>query len=377
MQGAQVGARAQARRGDEPSGERTGPLPGTELAHELNNVLMAILGHAELIEKHAGSQRISRWAQSIAAAAAIAAEIVHQATGTHGRGAQVAGRTELAPAVEQAVALARPRLGEGVAVHLSIPRHLPHVRMSRHAIVQVMLNLLLNAGEAMAGEGTIRISASVSEARGDADLPDVILRVCDDGPGLSPEVAARVFEPSVSTKGPGRGLGLAIVARLVRLAGGRVAAHSEPGAGTAFTLVLPVATSLDAQAEVPGGRPVPSAARSVLLVEDDPAVLGVIKSSLMRAGLTVIAASSGQEARALVTRQPEVVVLDLGMPDADGLELLGELCDALPAAGFIVMTGAADEATKVAVSRLGARLLVKPFSTPQLLRAIEELRTAA
>jgi CheY-like chemotaxis protein len=229
---------------------------------------------------------------------------------------------------------------------------------------EALMNLVLNAIDAMPGGGPLRIEGEAVEGR-------VWLRVRDDGIGMTPEVARRAFDPFFTTKGElGTGLGLAIVYGVVQRHGGGISVETHPGRGTCFVLNFPLAAAPDAAS----GIPAPPAARSlrVLVVDDERPVGRLCATLLETGGHTVLVAEDGPSALALArAHSPDVVMTDLGMPGMNGWALSAALREEFPQLPIILVTGWGDMLDPQQIAAHGiVRILTKPYSLADLLESV-------
>ncbi len=349
-----------------------------ELSHELRNMLATITGHADMIQRTAIQAQVRQWARTISSAALIAGELLAQMGYEDASTLSDRPCAHLENALAEAIELARPAIGN-VRVNFHADDALPPVAIKHSALVQVFLNLLINAAEAMGGEGTVRVEAQLVPPENAVESEEdgwVEISVCDDGPGVPAHIAEQLFEPFVSTKSAGRGLGLSVVAKLLKQVGGSISVTSLAGAGTRFTLLVPVASPIADEQVCLSERPQGNRA---IVVEDEPSVLSALSHILDSAGFEVLATSSGAQAMELAEKiqQADIIIVDLGMPDIDGVELLGCLSRLLPKASLLAITGRKDSALLAQVRRLGAEILFKPFSAAELLRTVQRLTLAA
>ncbi len=321
--------------------ESLGRLAGG-IAHDFNNILMAILGHAELAQAELPPGSPAREdLQEIANAAHRAAELCRQMMAYSGRGHIQAEAVDLVELIGNMVHLLSSVISKKILLNLNLEKNLPSVLGDPSQIDQVVMNLVLNASEAI-GErsGVITISAGAMECTRDylrstyldEDLPAglyVTLEVSDTGVGMSRETLGRLFEPFFSTKAGGRGLGLAAVLGIVRAHKGAIKVYSEPGRGTTFKVLFPAAAAEETlrqeQVEIASGW---RGEGTILLVDDEETIRALGKRMLETLGFDVITAADGREAVELYrtrSRDIRVVLLDLTMPHMNGEETFREL----------------------------------------------------
>jgi len=270
-------------------------------------------------------------------------------------------------------------LGEQVALELEITADPLLVSADRGQIEQVIMNLVLNARDAMPEGGTVTISARRSRLPGEPvrlDAPEYVeLAVSDTGAGMSAEVKTRVFEPFFTTKelGRGTGLGLATSFGIVTQHEGHLLLDSQPGRGSSFRVYLPAAEGVADENSKSIVRTLPRGRERVLLVEDDPHVRAVAARVLQDAGYGVQTASGGREALAyLEATDYDVLVSDIVMPGLSGVELAERAIALLPKLGVVLMSGyshALLEAPAIADRR--PEFVQKPFSPRRLVDAVQ------
>jgi len=382
--------------------ESLGQLAGG-IAHDFNNLLAVIINYAAFVaDDLEGASRTdggARWQgtrhdlRQVRMAAERAAQLTHQLLAFARREVvqpEVIDVNDVVGDVEQ---LLRRTLGEHVELTSSLQKGLLPVLMDPGKLEQILVNLAVNARDAMPDGGVLRIdTANVQldeeyvSARPELSAgPHVRIRVSDTGTGMSQEVLERAFDPFFTTKpqGEGTGLGLATVYGIIKQAGGRAQVYSEEGVGTTFTALLP-ATELtqaqrarEEQARAQERMPPPAAGgETILLVEDELALRAVARRILTRAGYRVIAVASGVEAIALAATELEEIDLlltDVIMPQMQGPQLAERLREARPELRVLFMSGFAQP---ILDSRgtlgEGVLLLEKPFSAPALLERVNE-----
>jgi two-component system cell cycle sensor histidine kinase/response regulator CckA len=358
------------------------------VAHDFNNLLAVILGHAALALKqlHEGSAARAH-VEKVAFAVERASDLTRQMLAYSGRGHFVVQPTDLNLLVRENVPLLEVALPKSVRLESRLASGLPHVDADVGQLQQVLMNLVINAAEAIGDRGgTVAITTGVREvAWGDAELwrasgqplsPGryVALEVCDDGPGMAPETLDRIFEPFFTTKFTGRGLGLAAVLGVVRGHHGALSVDSAPGKGTVFRLLFAPGTQLAAGEPTPGAGQVPHRL-TVLLVDDEAIVREMVSEVLKAEGLDVLCAEDGAKAVALYgerCREIDVVLLDLSMPGLGGEQTYVRLRAIEPTVRVILSSGYdQDEATR----RFGAEgpvgFIQKPYRPSRLMAEIE------
>jgi two-component system cell cycle sensor histidine kinase/response regulator CckA len=273
----------------------------------------------------------------------------------------------------------RQLIGAQIGMDVALRAERPWVVADRSQLEQVLVNLAVNARDAMPDGGMLRIEtddldAGAAWAQGSAIGDAVVLTVSDTGVGIAGELRERVFEPFFTTKEPGQGtgLGLATVYSTIRAAGGRIRLASEPGRGAAFRILLPVAAQQPAvAAAVPATPDRVTGSGRLLVVEDESAVRTLVGRVLERAGYEVATASDGGQALQLIDGgdgQFDLVLTDVVMPGMSGIELVGELRSRRPGIRVLLMSGYTEDSVGQGDSRLD--MLTKPFSERDLLARV-------
>jgi PAS domain S-box-containing protein len=370
--------------------EALGRLAGG-VAHDFNNVLAAILGHADALasELPPGSPACDD-AEQIAAAARRAKGVVQQILAFARRRPAEIGPVDVARIVTDELALVRAATPSNVEIVLRADPGAGAVRADPTQIHQVLLNLCANARDALAARGgvvEIEIAAAEVPGRGaPAGLPPgpyVRLSVCDGGEGMDAQTRARAFEPYFTTKPPGAGsgLGLPVVHGIATGLGGGVALESEPEAGTRVHVWLPrVSGPVAAPAVRPPAGP-PGHHRRVLLVDDDPPVARAIGRMLELSGYAVDVAADAETALERFRAAPasfDLVLTDQTLPGMRGDELTVALLAVRPDVPIVICTGYSERLDDERARALGARaLLAKPLDVRELSRALSEALGAA
>lgn len=362
--------------------EAIGQLAGG-VAHDFNNLLTVMMSSAELVARRLppGSP-LQQHLDDLGHAAGRAAELTRDLLAFSRRQRMQPAALDLNDAVERMRGLLERTLGSAIIVKSELESDLPAVRADPSQIEQVVMNLALNARDAMEQGGVLELSTRVVETDG-TDPPGVpagrwvSLRVVDEGRGMDEQTRQRVFEPFFTTKeaGRGTGLGLSTVYGIVAQSGGHIAVKSEPGRGSEFTVLLPVA-ELATQAPESARAPAPRRrheAGTVLLVDDMPHVRAPLVRSLEQAGFTVLQAGSTEEALALPPaeiQRVDAVVSDVVMPGRSGIELCRELLARKPELAVVLVSGDLRQHGAFRAPR-GVRFLQKPFTGQRLLDEID------
>jgi PAS domain S-box-containing protein len=368
--------------------EAVGRLAGG-VAHDFNNLLTVISGCAEFLLADL-SESAPAWqdAMQIRRAAERGATLTRQLL-TFSRSQVVRPRhVDVDSLVQDMEEMFRRLIGEDVLLQLSLSGRAPRAYMDPGQLEQALVNLVVNARDAMPRGGRLGIATGYStfDASDAAMRPGlapgqyVVLTVSDTGVGMDPATQSRIFEPFFTTKEPGKGtgLGLATVFGIVKQAGGHLVVYSEPDVGSTFRLFLPSAGPQHDDSAV--ARQTVACIRgteTVLLVEDEPVVRQLARRALVERGFTVLEAGSGPEALAVVAAFDgtiHVVVTDVVMPEQNGRELVEELQRRLPGIKALFMSGyTADVLLNHLVSDHSVPFIEKPFTVEGLVRAIREV----
>jgi len=369
--------------------ETLGRVAGS-VAHDFNNLLTAIAGFAELaLQNLRHGDPAARDVCEIRRAASRAAALTRQIL-TFARWRPCARRAiDLNAVVEGLEGLLRRLIREDIDLRLLLAPSLDPVGADPAQVEQVVMNLCLNARDAMPEGGRLAIETSnvtidaEHAARLDGLRPGRHARlvVTDTGTGMTEEVRARAFEPFFTTKEEckGTGLGLATVREIIRECGGHISVESEPGRGTTFTILLPRAGEPAAPCEPRAPPPpvAPRGAEAVLVVEDDETVRNLTARILRAHGYEVLTAPDGAEAIAVAGRRDgpiHALVTDVVLPQLGGPELARRLVAARPGLRVLYVSGYAASAPLVAhAAATGTSVLTKPFSPDSLVRRLREV----
>lgn len=368
--------------------ESLGVLTGG-IAHDFNNILAIIMGHCSLAALD--YEKAQLHIPEIEAAAVRAAELCRQMLAYAGKSRLTQTRINLAVLVADTVKMLRSTIPRNVSLVYDGPSDLPSITADAGQITQVVMNLIINAAEAIAElQGEVCVLVSEKEIRAEqgeknhlgSAIPDgcyVCLEVRDNGCGMDQETHQKIFEPFYTTKFTGRGLGMSAVLGIITSHNGEIQLFSEPGVGTIFKVYLPVNGTVDA----PGNDAVQRVTEgswqgsgTVLLVEDEEQILKLGVILLQKLGFTVLEAANGQEALERYrrhAREISLVVTDLGMPVMDGYALLRELKLLDPALPIIITSGFGDIAGDSRIVEYEiAGVLAKPYNVASLQEILKK-----
>ncbi len=371
--------------------ESIGRLAGG-VAHDFNNLLTAILGYTELLLGNRAADDPDRAdLEEIRKAGQRAAALTQQLLAFSRKQVLVPKDVDLNQTLSSLKTMMTRLIREDITLTCVLAPEPAIVRIDPTQIEQAILNLVLNARDALPGGGHIRIEvANVPDS--EVELPSALpivaadyvrLRVSDNGVGMTPEARAHMFEPFFTTKdlGKGTGLGLASVHGIVHQSNGFITAESEPGLGTVFTMHFPAvapahdsAAASGALAEPPGGR------ETVLLVEDEQAVRAIIARVLRRQGYNVLeAATPGAAIDAFDRHAGEIDLLltDVVMPEMNGPALAQRLVAARPELRVLFISGYADKLLPLDRGSVNVSFLGKPFHASELAAKVREALTRA
>jgi signal transduction histidine kinase len=346
------------------------------VAHDFNNDLTIMMSWTDYLQSRTGSNKdIDRAVAQISRAAHRAASITNQLL-SFGRSApgpkQTVNVADLTPAW---TSLLRPLFHGPRRIEISAAEDVGYVRADPHQLEQVLLNLAINARDAMPRGGLLSIRAArLTSQEGDGALPMICISVTDDGEGMARPVLDRIFEPFFTTKDENRGTGLGLpsVQRIVDHLGGRIEVESAIGEGTTFRLCLPAVSKPETRPEALNAT-TPNATETVLVVDDDDDVRDAVVLALESGGYTVMCAANGIDALEVIREQTDIVKLvitDLNMPVRGGEELIDDLAKAHPALPVVVVSGySSSESADLPPEVL---FVPKPFSTKMLLACVRQ-----
>ena len=368
--------------------QAVGQLAGG-VAHDFNNILTAIIGHCDLmLMRHTPGDSDYDDIQQIKSNSNRAAGLTRQLLAFSRQQTLRPQVLQLTDVVAEVSHLLKRLLGETVKLVVKHGRNLGSVRADPGQLEQVIVNLAVNARDAMAGErggGTLTIQTYAVRADQVAELGSDILpiadysalSVTDTGCGIAANVLGKIFEPFFTTKevGKGTGLGLSTVYGIVKQSGGFIFADSKVGHGTRFVIYLPVhRVEPEVGKATRGGKPKEAelwGSGTVLLVEDEPMVRTVAERALTRHGYKVITANNGEEALEVIARGDEIALLitDVVMPAMDGPTMVREARKSRPNLPILFMSGYAEEQLRKSIDLDNVAFLPKPFSVQELAEA--------
>ena len=360
----------------------------TGIAHDFNNLITVLLGYSdELIEQTPAGTTLHDAAVEVRRAADRASALTQQLLAFSRRQASVAHAVDLNQVISHMEDLIRRLIGSEIRLRIMLQPDLATISADAQQLGQVMMNLVVNARDAMLSGGTLTITtADVELGHEHVDVipgPHVAVTVSDTGLGMTAEVRDRLFEPFFTTKDAGRGtgLGLSMVQAIVRQSGGHIRVDSQPNTGTTFTIYFP------RQAD-PSAAPVPDTTApasltvkgegTVLLAEDDQSVRRLVVSELTRRGFAVLQAEDGAAALELLGREKahiDVLVTDVVMPRMNGADLAKAADRIRPGLKILFISGHPERAGAGLDPAGVTNLLMKPFTADTLAARIKELIT--
>ena len=371
--------------------EGIGRLAGG-VAHDFNNLLTAILGYVEMCKldlppelpaDHAARQDLAE----VATAGERAATLTRQLLAFASKQIVAPARLDLNALVADSLKMLQRLLGDDIEIETALESEVGTVEADAGQLQQVLVNLIVNARDAMPDGGRLLIETADEIVGPDCGrthpgaLPGryVLLGVADSGAGMDEEVRSHLFEPFFTTKGLGKGtgLGLATCHGIIRQMGGHILVYSEPGQGTTFRIYLPRKDgAADPIPQAPARKPRPTGVETVLVVEDEPHVRRLATLGLRAHGYNVLEAADGAKALELVDHAGasiDVVVSDVMMPGMSGPELLSRLAVLAPRMRTVLMSGHAESTVLSPETATRCAFLPKPFTPERLARKVREV----
>ncbi len=361
--------------------EAFGKLAGG-VAHDFNNLLMVITGYNEVaLSDTAPNDPRREYLQEVARAANRASTLTSQLLAFSRQQKLQPRVVNLNEVLRDTSKMLARLIGEDIEMRIEAAEDLGNTKADVGQIEQVLMNLAVNARDAMPGGGIITMStrnARIEAENAPGPVPAgeyILLEVADTGMGMSPEVQARIFEPFFTTKAPGQGtgLGLATCYGIVKQSGGEIAVQSKVGAGTTFQIFLPRVYEARKSYDIPlGPGELPTGSQTILIVEDELTVRAIMRSILQRLKYTVLEAANGAEAMRILltpgTTPPDLLMTDVVMPEMGGRELAHRTLALFPDIRIIFISGYPTAANEELLP--GSCFLEKPFSPKTLAETV-------
>jgi two-component system, cell cycle sensor histidine kinase and response regulator CckA len=360
--------------------ESLGRLAGG-VAHDFNNLLTIIMGNASFLAEEATDTDTLDGLLEIGKAAERAADLTRQLLAFGRKQALTKGVIDVKEVVKGAERMLRRLIGERVELVTRVSAEPQTVMTDAGQLEQVLINLILNGRDAMPHGGVATIETSTvrgasNAAQGGPPRDYIRIAVSDTGIGMDEETMARVFEPFFTTKAQGRGtgLGLATAYGFIQQSEGTISVSSQPGKGTVFSILLPACTAVVGVAQQPAIGSTMSGSEHILVVDDEPALRGLLRQTLAGHGYRVEEARDGEEALAVARRSPvpfDLLVTDVIMPGMTGPQLARSMQSIFPAIAVLFVSGypGETEADRAAFGPDSA-WLAKPFTADVLLRSV-------
>jgi two-component system, cell cycle sensor histidine kinase and response regulator CckA len=357
--------------------ERVGQLAG-DIAHDLNDLLTAIIGHTELlIERLPRGDPMAPDAHEVRRAALSAARLTKQLLAVSRSQRTALEVIDVNEVAARTAGVLRGMLGEDIAVTLTLGADIKRIMAGASHVQEIVLNLALNARDAMPTGGRLTLTTTMhTRLEQDAAIGPagqyVRLIVADTGCGIPEAVQSKVFEPFLTAQeAGGSAVGLAKVYSLVKENGGHIHLDSTAGVGSTFTVDLPALSELPAPLDLPPPAPRPVVGFApILVVEDEPRVRELIKLVLVRAGYDIVAVAGPHDALAALNRQPDInlLLIDVVMPEMNGYDLASEARKIVPGAKVVFLSGFACDPTRQPATD---GFLAKPFTVESLTGIVQ------
>ena len=365
--------------------ESLGVLAGG-IAHDFNNLLTGILGNASLLKEMAPPAGYSVLLNNVIRASERAAQLSRQMLAYSGRGQFSIQPIDISRQVREFVSFMETTVAKNVSIRLRTADSLPTVEGDEGQLQQVIMNLVVNASEAIGEkEGWVEVSTRLertasplfSDLLPSQELPPgeyVVLQVADNGSGMDDATRAKIFDPFFTTKFTGRGLGLAAVLGIIRGHRGTIRVSSQPGIGTCFQVFFPASRKTVERSLLALSNDTLQGSGTILVVDDEEIVRMAARTVLERFGYNVFEAENGREAVRVYERHPNeisVVLLDMTMPVMSGVETLQRLLKLDPAAVVIATSGYNEAEAKQIFGASIAGFIQKPYTAPELGRKMK------
>lgn len=358
------------------------------VAHDFNNVLAVIMGYGDLLKEQLGTQNhLRQYTEEILQACERAAGLTRQLLVFSRKQAVHPVVLDLNNAIHQLSNMLRRLLDENIELDFVLADQLGHIKADSGQLGQVLMNLVVNARDAMPNGGQITIRTDNRRLETNAALPEVppgdyvVLSVSDTGTGITEDVQARMFEPFFTTKPPGKGtgLGLATCQTIAHQSGGHISVSSKLGKGTTFSVYFPcVEQPLDADAKAPQPGPLPRGKETILIVEDELSVRHLARNILEAQGYDILLATNGEDAlqvtRARTDKPINLVITDVIMPRMGGQILAKSLQSNYPTLKILFTSGHTDDTVAHhGLLEPGVAFLPKPYTPTTLARKVRAM----
>jgi two-component system, cell cycle sensor histidine kinase and response regulator CckA len=355
------------------------------IAHDFNNLLLVIRGYSAILLKSLDDDKLRGNVLQIDSAAQRAADFTRQLLAFSRQQVLQPELIDPNEVVKETIELVGRMLGEDIELDCELEPQPDSILVDRGQLGQVMLNLIVNARDAMEEGGRLAVLTSnveldkayASDHLGVVPGRYVLLQVTDSGPGMDEVTRSRAFDPFFTTKEGGTGLGLATVHGIVKQSGGHIWLYSEPGMGTTFKVYFPIAGESVVSAPPPSEVGSLDGSETILLVEDAELVRGLVSEALESFGYTVLLAASGSEAIALAEHHQgtiDLVLTDVVMPHMNGRELAERLLAEQPGLRVLYTSGyPADTIIRHGIEEARAAFIEKPYVPDELARKVRQV----
>ncbi len=357
------------------------------IAHEFKNLLTVIMAYASLLQDQMRGQPMEKDIQKILEAAQLANDLTTRLVSVTRHSPPKLEDVDVFDILQDVEAVMRKILPRNIALFVPARAKLPKIHADSAVLYRAILNLCLNARDAMPNGGNLAIETDVVRIEEDdvALHPDrragtyVAISVTDTGQGMTPDVKMRIFEPFFTTKKGGTGMGLSVVQHLIRGMGGWLTVYSEPNLGSCFRIYIPVMASREAPVVVEDSVPstaLPGGKERLLVVDDDPLALAICQRLLQKAGYSVQKASGGEEALQWFrqhSHELDMVILDVVMPYMNGEDVYREMVRIRPDIKILVVSGFTPKTAERLLHISHAKFLSKPYSRSQLLQTVRDV----
>ncbi len=342
------------------------------VAHDFNNVLTIVLGYSELLKTEPGLREAARKRlEAISSAAEKGAAFTRQLLAFSRQQVVEPQVLSLDDTVRGIMTLAQSLIGDAVEVEVQIDADVPNIYADPSQIEQIILNLVVNARDAMPSGGQLRVSVCGESSAEEMAEPGVLIQVADSGEGIPAEIRERLFEPFFTTKPPGKGtgMGLSTVFNIVKQLKGRIEIESEPDQGTTFSIHLPGCLAHSSRADLDPSKPLPGGEEAVLVVDDEANIRTLIQGFLENLGYRVTLAADGAQALERLESSGErfdLLLSDIAMPRLGGVALAQRFKELYPQSAILLMSGYAEEASIEQAEQAALDIINKPIRPREL-----------